>query len=221
MVENPIMSAARDAILQRIREALRDVPPNVPPEATAIARDYRQAEEGTAHSELVDRFIERVTEYRAVVRRTTAAAVTSAIAAACAERGARRCAVPADWPSEWAPEGIELVRDDALPNEQLDVVDGVLTACALAIAQTGTIVLDGGPRQGRRALSLVPDYHLCIVHADQIVGLVPEAVARLIAEGRATRPMTWISGPSATSDIELSRVEGVHGPRTLEVVVVA
>ena len=122
-----------------------------------------------------------------------------------------------------APAEVELLRDTdgALSNEQLDAGDGVLTGCALGIAQTGTIVLDGGPAQGRRVLTLLPDYHLCVIRADQIVELAPQAIARLgpaVREQR--RPITLISGPSATSDIELSRVEGVHGPRTLEVLIV-
>jgi len=131
--------------------------------------------------------------------------------------------VPADLPDRWAPAEVELLRDTggALSNEQLDASDGVLTGCALGIAQTGTIVLDGGPAQGRRVLTLLPDYHLCVIRADQIVELVPEAITQLgpaVREQR--RPITFISGPSATSDIELSRVEGVHGPRTLEVLIV-
>ena len=132
----------------------------------------------------------------------------------------RRLVAPPDLPPGWAPPGVELLRDGGLTNEQLDAADGVLTGCALAVAQTGTIVLDGGAAQGRRALTLLPDYHLCVVQAGQIVGLLPEAVARLGAAARAGRPLTLISGPSATSDIELNRVEGVHGPRTLEVLIV-
>jgi L-lactate dehydrogenase complex protein LldG len=136
----------------------------------------------------------------------------------------RRLVVPPGLPGEWIPEDVETLHDaprHRLTKEELDESDGVLTGCALGIAQTGTIVLDAGESQGRRALTLLPDYHLCVVREDQILGLVPEAFAMLEetvkAEGRA---ITFISGPSATSDIELNRVEGVHGPRTLEVLIV-
>ena len=118
---------------------------------------------------------------------------------------------------QWlADSPVERHTDEALTPAQLDRIDGVLCTCRLAIAETGTIVLDAGADQGRRALSLVPDLHLCVVRADQVVQTVPEAVSRL----DATRPLTWISGPSATSDIELNRVEGVHGPRTLDVILI-
>jgi L-lactate dehydrogenase complex protein LldG len=127
--------------------------------------------------------------------------------------------VPSDLPEDWRPANVELTEDESLTATDLDTLDGALTGCALAIAETGTIVLDGGDAQGRRALSLVPDYHLCIVRADSIVATVPEAVKRLEPGVKEGRPLTFVSGPSATSDIELNRVEGVHGPRTLHVVV--
>jgi L-lactate dehydrogenase complex protein LldG len=145
--------------------------------------------------------------------------VAATVVAALTERGARRVAVPDGILPQGLDRlepGIELVGDDPpLTPAQLDELDGVLTGCAVAIAETGTIVLDAGSGQGRRALSLVPDYHLVVVTAAQVVAGVPQAVARL----DPSRPQTWISGPSATSDIELDRVEGVHGPRTLEVIV--
>ncbi|HEX8199832.1 MAG TPA: LUD domain-containing protein [Isosphaeraceae bacterium] len=215
------MSAARDAILGRIRAALRDVPADEAPEAVPVDRSYRRTDP-SPRAEVVARFAERVAEYRAVVRSVAPEDLPGAIAAACAARGVRRLVVPADLPEGWAPAGVELLRDPGLTDAQLDESDGVLTASALGIAQTGTIVLDGGPGQGRRAITLLPDYHLCVVRAEQVVGLVPEAVERLDAAARdPRRPITWISGPSATSDIELNRVEGVHGPRTLEVLIVA
>ena len=130
-----------------------------------------------------------------------------------------RLVVPADLPQSWVPSTVTVLRDEPkLSLAELDESSGVLTGCALAIAQTGTIILNGGANQGRRALSLVPDRHVCVVRAEQVVGLVPEAIAVLAKQ--ATRPITLISGPSATSDIELSRVEGVHGPRTLHVLLV-
>ncbi|MFL5879058.1 MAG: lactate utilization protein C [Actinomycetes bacterium] len=206
---------AREEILGRIRTAVADgaAPP-------PVARDYRTAETlcDLGADELLELLVDRLVDYRALVRRSTTSMVAASVLAALTERGARRVAVPDGiLPAglDRLEPGIELVGDDPpLDAAQLDGLDGVLTGCAVAIAETGTIVLDGGPGQGRRILSLVPDYHLVVVTAAQVVAGVPEALARL----DPTRPQTWISGPSATSDIELDRVEGVHGPRTLEVI---
>jgi L-lactate dehydrogenase complex protein LldG len=224
MVEVAFMNAntgvARDEILKRIRAALGDVPRGETPEMVAVPRDYRMAD-AVPHARQVEQFVERVAEYRAVIQTVSPGALPDAIAAAVARRGVRTLVVPADLPDAWVPADVRVLRDVKLTNEQIESSDGVLTAAALGIAETGTIVLDGGPGQGRRALTLLPDYHLCVIRDDQIVGLVPEAVARLHDAARTPgRPITWISGPSATSDIELNRVEGVHGPRTLEVLVV-
>jgi len=215
------MSLAQDDMLRRIKLALRDVPASERPNDVPVVREYRQLGSATA-AELITRFTERLVDYKAKVRRVTAAELPSAIAAACAAREVRRLVAPADLPERWVPTEVELLRDTggALSNQQLDASAGVLTGSALAIAQTGTIVLDGGPAQGRRVLTLLPDYHLCVVRAEQIVELVPEAITRLVAMAAERRPITLISGPSATSDIELIRVEGVHGPRTLEVLIV-
>ncbi len=165
-------------------------------------------------------------DYRSHVRRTAPAQLLDTVRAALAERGTRRVVLPPglDLPGLDQPapgqastlDGVELITDGGLSAQELDQADGVITRAAVAIAETGTIVLDAGPGQGRRALSLIPDYHLCLIEADQVVALVPEAVARLSPDC----PLTWISGPSATSDIELDRVEGVHGPRTLEVILI-
>ena len=218
------MTPAKEEILRRIRQATHDVPAQERPEDVPVERGYRK-EDDAPREEIVERFAERVAEYEATVYRVNEAELFEAIVEACQRRGVRRLVVPADLPEGWIPEGVEPLRDGAdgqhLTNEELDGSAGALTGCSLGIAQTGTIVLDAGEGQGRRALTLLPDYHLCVVREDQIVGLVPEAFARLEAtvkgEGRA---ITFISGPSATSDIELNRVEGVHGPRTLEVLIV-
>ena len=168
----------------------------------------------------MDLFCERVADYRATVKRVSGDELPRALMAACEQRQARRIAVPAR-PRDGRVEGVELVRDDPpLSPRQLDELDGVLTGCALAIAETGTIVLDGMGGSGRRALTLVPDYHLCVVRSVDIVPSVPDSVAAL-ARGRRGGPADHlVSGPSATVDIELVRVEGVHGPRTLDVFVV-
>ena len=216
------MASARETILWRIRHATRDVPESERPEDVAVERGYRHEDEAS-REEIVERFAENVAEYEATVRRVSTGELPGAIGEILARRGVKRLVIPPHLPKEWVPEGIEALRDAARPcltNEELDTSDGVLTGCALGIAQTGTIVLDAGRAQGRRALTLLPDYHLCVVREDQIVGLVPEAFVKLEetvkTEGRA---VTFISGPSATSDIELDRVEGVHGPRTLEVLI--
>jgi L-lactate dehydrogenase complex protein LldG len=208
--------SARAEILERIAHALRDVPGSERPHDVQVPRAYLQTEPG----DLVDRFVDRVSEYKTTVRRTSARDVADVVAERCRERGASRLAVPADLPEEWAPHGIELFRGETFEPAGLDALDGALTGCALAIAETGTIVLDAGPRQGPRSLTLIPDYHVCVVEEERIVGGVPEAMA-LIARTLRTerRPITFVSGPSATSDIELSRVEGVHGPRVLDVIV--
>jgi L-lactate dehydrogenase complex protein LldG len=207
---------AREEILARIRAATGgDAAP--PP----LSRDYRTADHpaGLDGEELLELLVDRLVDYRALVRRSTTAMAAATVVAALTERGARRVAVADGILPEGLDRlepGIELVGDDPpLTPAQLDGLDGVLTGCAVAIAETGTIILDAGPGQGRRVLSLLPDYHLVVVTAAQVVATVPQAVARL----DPSRPQTWISGPSATSDIELDRVEGVHGPRTLEVIV--
>ncbi len=215
---------AREVMLTRIRAALRDVPPGEQPEDVPVARDYLLS--GTdAREEVIERFVERVADYKVHVQRVMEAALQEAISSTCSARGVRRLVIPDDLPESWLPANVELLRDsgnsDALTYDQLDTSDGVLTGCALGIAQTGTIVLDGGERQGRRVITLLPDYHLCVVYESQVVDLVPEAITRLRDAALARQPITFISGPSATSDIELSRVEGVHGPRTLDVMVVA
>jgi L-lactate dehydrogenase complex protein LldG len=202
---------ARDVVLERIRAALGDAPPTV-----EIPRDYERAlPPGT---DILELFVERVSDYRATVHRTTADGLPDAIAAVLTARRASRIAIPAGLPEGWLRSSLaEWVTDDPpLTYPDLDGLDGVITGCAVAIAETGTIILDARPDQGRRVISLLPDLHVCVVMAGQVVGSVPEALERL----DPVRPQTWISGPSATSDIELQRVEGVHGPRTLDVVLV-
>ncbi|MEV4867810.1 lactate utilization protein C [Streptomyces syringium] len=211
--------ASRERILGRIRRALADVPRHERPRDHPVVRDYLRTHAERTPAESVDLLAENLADYRALVHRTDPAGLPSLLGRLLVSRGARRVVVPTGLPRGWlAGARVELVPDaPALTPWQLDSVDSVVTGCALAIAETGTVVLDSGPDQGRRRISLVPDHHLCVVRiADQVVDSVPQALERLAPE----RPLTWISGPSATSDIELDRVEGVHGPRTLEVILV-
>ncbi|MEA2253478.1 MAG: L-lactate dehydrogenase complex protein LldG [Solirubrobacteraceae bacterium] len=201
------MSSARDDVLARVRAALRDVPRDEAPQAPAYEPPPAPSGDPVA------RFAERVADYRATV--VEARDVAAAVAEACAAQGAARLAVAPGVPAAWRPAGVELVADDGLSAGALDELDGTLTGCALAIAETGTFVLDAGERSGRRALTLIPDLHVCVVERRQVVATVPEAIRAL--EG-GVGPFTFVSGPSATSDIELDRVEGVHGPRRLVVV---
>jgi L-lactate dehydrogenase complex protein LldG len=204
--------SARTEILDRIGQALRDRPAN-----PGVPREYR----GPGELDVADQvglFTERLEDYRASARRCRPGEVAAAVAGCLADQQIERVVVPDGFPAVWLEAvGAAVVRDSPpLGADALDGLDGVVTTCALAIALTGTIVLDAGPGQGRRALSLIPDYHLVVLRSEQIVAGVPDAVR--VLDG--TRPLTWISGPSATSDIELSRVEGVHGPRRLEVLLV-
>lgn len=209
----------KERVLASIRAALADVPQDETPEAVAVERDYTRRDDLTA-AERTALFEERITEYKVRVTRVHERDLPTQIAASCRARGVTRLVVPTGVPDAWLPQGLELLPGDTISYAELDSSDGVLTSCALAVAQTGTVALDGGPGQGRRALTLLPDYHLCVVYDHQIVGVVPEAFSKLEPSVKTGRPITLISGPSATSDIELNRVEGVHGPRTLEVLLV-
>lgn len=216
------MSNAREEILNKIRIALHDVSNNEASRDTPINRLYHLKNELSAEERTLQ-FAERVSEYKAVVQQINNKEIAQTIERLCFVRQINRLVIPSGLPKSWLPDGIELLRDEGglLTHNQLDSADGVLTTCNLAIAQTGTIVLDNGQGQGRRVLTLIPDYHLCVVREDQIVGIIPEAFARLEQKVKKdATPITFISGPSATSDIELNRVEGVHGPRRLEVIIV-
>lgn len=196
---------SKKLILGRIRAALgEDAPPSAP-----VPRDYRRGE-GKADLDLL---VERLVDYKAVVHR---APDPSALPTVIGEiQGTGVLVVPPGLPVTWLPSSVEpLVDDGSLPAGRIAAADGVVTGAAVAVAETGTIVLDASADQGRRIITLLPDLHICVLRPDQVVQSVPEGVARL----DPTRPLTWISGPSATSDIELNRVEGVHGPRNLHVI---
>lgn len=208
--------SGRDTVLRAVRNALTDVPRFENPGGPRPPHGHPTDHTGP---DIVQLFSERTAEYRATVVRVPAARAAAAVGDALARTGARALVVPPGLPADVIPEGPWTLLDDTLPLTpgQLDAADAVLTTSAAAIAVTGTVILDHGPGQGRRALTLLPDQHICLVREDQIAPDVPEALSRL----DPYRPLTLVSGPSATSDIELDRVEGVHGPRTLDIIVVA
>ncbi|MEO9176575.1 MAG: LUD domain-containing protein [Gaiellales bacterium] len=213
--------SARDELLARVRRALADVPETERPVDVPVERAYARSL-GLDAGDVIARLVDRLADYGADVRRCAPGDEARTIEAALAE-GARRIGIPADLPASLRPQGSELVEDRELPtrgDEGLEGLDGVLTTCSVAIAETGTICLAGGVGDGRRALTLVPDLHVCVVPVDRVVSSVPEGIAALAEAARAGRPITLASGPSATSDIELNRVAGVHGPRRLVVVLV-
>lgn len=212
--------SARDEVLARVRSALVDVVQPDPTLDVPIQWEYGRP---TEMADILQTFVEMVLDYKAVVRRVPESEVPGTIGALLAEYGVTSMVLPTGvdvgWRRAVADAGVTIHSDDPpLSRAELNAIGGVLTASRVSIADTGTIVLDHRDDQGRRALSLVPDLHLCVVRADQVVSDVPEAVARLQESIDAGRPLTWISGGSATSDIELNRVEGVHGPRTLLVI---
>ncbi len=219
--------SAREAILAGIRNALRDVPADESAGAAALVRDYRDAHVSEEPAALVELLAANLADCRARVHRTAPADVPVIVGRLLADRGSASYVIPPGLPAAYLPDqDIDLIRivdpgpdngSRPLAARELDRVDSVVTACAVAIAETGTIVLDAGADQGRRALTLVPDHHVCIVRVPgQVVASVGQALRRL----DPSRPLTWISGPSATSDIEFERVEGVHGPRRFDVILV-
>jgi L-lactate dehydrogenase complex protein LldG len=211
---------AREAILARVRDALGR---SAGGPAPAVERRYRASSDvAPGSAAAVELLTDRLVDYRARVHATDEAGLAAVLAGLLGEAGT--VVVPPDLPGPWVA-AVEAAgaaartdtRTSPLTNVELDEAGAVLTAARVAVAETGTIVLDGEPDQGRRAITLVPDHHVCVLRRDQVVATVPEAVAVL---GRnPARPLTWIAGPSATSDIELVRVEGVHGPRLLDVVI--
>lgn len=214
--------SAREEILRRVRSATADV--NVSDPALDVPVHWRYGQPLSTPDVLAD-LVEKVEDYKATVVRVSDAEVGAAIVTALRGLDAASVVLPDGLPDEWADAvldgGLAVHRDDPeLSHAELNVIDAVVTTSAVAMADSGTIALDHGPGQGRRALTLLPDRHICVVRADQVVSDVPEGIARLAPALRARRPVTWLSGGSATSDIELSRVEGVHGPRRLWVILV-
>jgi len=198
--------SSRDVVLGRLRAALKGAP--APDD---VPREYRAT---VAVPDLVELLTDRLVDYRAVVHTVPGDGDIATTVATIVGDGT--LVIPPGLPVDWLPAGVEVLHDEGLDADTLAGVAGVVTGATVAVAETGTIVLDAAPDQGRRIITLLPDLHICVLRPDQIVASVPEAIAR-ITPGR---PLTWISGPSATSDIELNRVEGVHGPRRLHVIVV-
>ena len=211
------MSSAREAILGRIRQAVESQP--MPREANygSIVREYYQGPR-LSDEERLQLFEERLRDYDAAVYRCREAEVASTVERALYSRAKRSVLIPKGLPQSWLPSSLEFHADNDLSYDDLDQSQGVLTGCALGIAVTGTIVLRHSNSDGRRALTLIPDYHLCVIRSHQVVETVVEGIRKMDEFG--TAPLTTVSGPSATADIEMTRIKGVHGPRTLDVILV-
>ena len=212
--------SGRETVLGRVRDALADVPADESPSDVDIPRGYQRRTD-MSRRQVVDLFVENVLDYGASVHRVGRSDLVTTMTGICRERGVHTMAVAPGFPEQTVTRaGVVLLRDETpMSRASLSRADGVATSAAVGIAETGTIVLVSGSGMGRRALSLVPDVHVCVITEDQVVGTVPEALEALATS--ATRPITFISGGSATSDIELVRVQGVHGPRVLEVILLA
>jgi L-lactate dehydrogenase complex protein LldG len=220
-MESSSSSSSREFILSRIRTALlpqKDVLPSAESSWSTIPRTYSSSSDLPATS-ILGLLTDRLRDYDAHVVHAGRSGVTEAASKLLTARGADTMLIPAGFPRAWLPEGFTYIQDEDLPTTLLDSSSGVITTCTLAIAETGTIVLQNAPGQGRRAASLVPDYHLCMIEAERVVATVPEGIRALLPTSML--PTTLISGPSATADIEMTRIKGVHGPRFLDVILIA
>jgi L-lactate dehydrogenase complex protein LldG len=206
----PAPPCSRDRILQRIRRANAQSAAQPP-----IPRDYDRIS-GRTPAETLAHFEERLRDYDARLFTANRGDIAIVIAEILIAANRHRIAIPTGLPTEWRDDSIEWTPDDNLSVDALNSVDGVMTAATVCVAASGSIALQHGPAEGRRSLTLLPDYHLCIVEASQVVETLPEAFARL----DPFRPVTFISGPSATADIEMTRIKGVHGPRFLDVLLI-
>ena len=221
MVEEPPLQPpikiAKAEILERVRVALADRKSERESDYAYIPRHYTIL--STLHRQgILDLFVDRVQDYGGVVYECEEVHISTAVGLALSAQKVRRLLIGRDFPGGWIPAGFDFNKDDGLEHVELDGFDGVVTTCALAIAETGTLVLRHADDEPRRAVSLIPDYHLCIVFASQVVQTVPEAMRLMATMGNV--PLTTVSGPSATSDIEMTRIKGVHGPRALDLVLV-
>lgn len=207
------MSTAREEILQRVRAAIGTQAPE-----ESVQREYRQTP-SLSEAEKIDLFIDRLHDYNAQVYRCGTGEEAATIAEALAARGKAKILIPPGFPAHLLPQGPTFIRDTQLDYRDIDATEGALTAATAAIAMTGSLILTHSETEGRRALTLIPDYHLCLVYTNQLVETVPEGIRALGV--RRTSPVTTIAGPSATADIEMTRVKGVHGPRVLDVIIVA
>lgn len=219
MATDVVTNSARTEVLRRIRAAKGGVASADMARAgwNAVTRRYRRAATRSREA-VLELLVDRLQDYDARVVHAAQVDVPTAAAGMLKERKAMRMVIPHGLAAEWLPAGIEFVVDDELPAAELDRVDGVMTGATLAIAETGTVVLQHVAGQGRRAVTLVPDYHLCVVRVEDVVETVPEAIGRL--QATAALATTFVSGPSATADIEMTRIKGVHGPRFLDVILV-